>query len=64
VAAGIRRGLLESPVRIRTNGGWLTVAFDGAQLRMTGQATTVFSGSIDIDQLVASIPSFTSSTTQ
>jgi len=30
---------------------------------MTGPATTVFSGSIDIDQLVASIPSFTSSTT-
>ena len=63
VAAGFRRGLLESPVRVRTHGGWLTVAFDGAQLRMTGPATTVFSGSIDIDQLVASIPSFTSSTT-
>jgi diaminopimelate epimerase len=63
VAAGIRRGLLESPVRVRTHGGWLTVAWDGAHLRMTGPATTVFSGSIDIDQLVASLPSFTSSTT-
>ena len=63
VAAGIRRGLLESPVRVRTHGGWLTVAFDGAQLHMTGPATTVFSGSIDIDQLVASIPFLTSSTT-
>jgi diaminopimelate epimerase len=63
VAAGIRRELLESPVRVRTHGGWLTVAFDGAQLRMTGPATTVYSGSIDIDQLVASIPSLTSSTT-
>ena len=63
VAAGIRRGLLESPVRVRTHGGWLTVAFDGTQLRMTGPATTVYSGNIDIDQLVASIPSFTSSTT-
>jgi len=63
VAAGIRRGLLESPVRVRTHGGWLTVAFDGAELRMTGPATTVFSGSIDIDQLVASIPSLTSPTT-
>jgi diaminopimelate epimerase len=63
VAAGVRRGLLESPVRVRTHGGWLAVAFDGTQLRMTGPATTVFSGSIDIDQLVASIPSFTSSTT-
>jgi diaminopimelate epimerase len=63
VAAGIRRGLLESPVRVRTHGGWLTVAFDGTELRMTGPATTVFSGSIDIDQLVASIPSLTSPTT-
>jgi diaminopimelate epimerase len=63
VAAGIRRGLLESPVRVRTHGGWLTVAFDSTQLRMTGPATTVFSGSIDIDQLVASIPSFTSTST-
>ena len=63
VAAGIRRGLLESPVRVRTHGGGLTVAFDGTQLRMTGPATTVFSGSIDIDHLVASIPSLTSSTT-
>ena len=63
VAAGIRRGLLESPVRVRTHGGWLTVAFDGTQLRMTGPATKVFSGSIDIDQLVASIPSFTSTST-
>ncbi len=61
VAAGIRRGLLESPVRVRTHGGWLTVAFDGGQLRMTGPATTVFSGSLDIDQLVASIPPLTSS---
>jgi len=59
VAAGVRQGLLESPVRVRTHGGWLTVAFDGTQLRMTGPATTVFSGSIDIDQLVASIPSLT-----
>jgi len=59
VAAGVRQGLLESPVRVRTHGGWLAVAFDGTQLRMTGPATTVFSGSIDIDQLVASIPSLT-----
>jgi diaminopimelate epimerase len=49
-------------VRVRTHGGWLTIAFDGTQLTMTGPATTVFSGSIDIDQLVASISSSTSST--
>ncbi len=62
VAAGIRRGLLDSPVRVRTHGGWLSIAFDGTQLRMTGPAVTVFSGSIDIDHLVASIPSLSSST--
>lgn len=56
VAAGIRRGLLDSPVRVRTHGGWLSIAWDGTSLRMTGPATTVFSGSIDIDKLLASIP--------
>ena len=62
VAAGIRRGVLDSPVRVRTHGGWLSIAWDGTQLRMTGPAVTVFSGSIDIDHLVASIPSLSSST--
>lgn len=56
VAAGIRRGLLDSPVRVRTHGGWLTIQWDGKALRMTGPAVTVFSGSIDIDKLLASIP--------
>ena len=56
VAAGIRRGLLDSPVRVHTHGGWLSIAWDGKELRMTGPATTVFSGSIDIDKLLASIP--------
>lgn len=56
IAAGIRRGLLDSPVRVRTHGGWLTIATHGDQMRMTGPATTVFSSSIDIDRLVASIP--------
>ena len=60
VAAGIRRGVLDSPVRVRTHGGWLSIAWDGTQLRMTGPAVTVFSGSIDIDHLVASIPSLSS----
>ena len=63
VAAGVRRGLLESPVRVRMTGGWLTVAWDGTHVRMTGPAITVFSGSIDIDLLIASIPSLTSPTT-
>lgn len=62
VAAGIRRGLLDSPVRIRTHGGWLTIATHGDQMRMTGPATTVFSSTIDIDRLVASIPTSLSHT--
>jgi len=60
VAAGIRRGLLDSPVRVRTHGGWLTIDWNGSTLRMTGPTTTVFSGAVDIDRLVASIPSPTS----
>ena len=56
VAAGIRRGLLDSPVRVRTRGGWLSIDWNGQALRMTGPATTVFSGTIDIDRLVASLP--------
>lgn len=55
VAAGIRRGLLDSPVRVQRRGGVLTVAWDGAQLRMTGPAESVFSGQIDIDKLVFSM---------
>ena len=63
VAAGIRRGLLDSPVRVRTQGGWLTIDWNGSTLRMTGPTTTVFSGVVDIDKLVASIPSPTSTPT-
>ena len=51
VAAGIRQGLLESPVRVHTRGGRLTIAWDGGQIRMTGPAMTVFQGSIDIDAI-------------
>jgi len=53
VAAGIRRGLLDSPVKVRTHGGALTIAWDGARdeaaaLTMAGPATTVFEGEIDV----------------
>lgn len=58
VAAGIRRGLLDSPVRVQTRGGQLHIEWDGAQLRMTGPATTVFTGSVDLEHLISSIPSF------
>ena len=55
VATGVRRGLLQSPVRVQTRGGVLTIAFDGRQLRMTGPAESVFNGVIDIDKLVFSL---------
>ncbi|HTI47420.1 MAG TPA: diaminopimelate epimerase [Casimicrobiaceae bacterium] len=46
VVAGIRRGLLDSPVRVQTRGGWLTIAWsgDGHPVMMTGPAVTVFEG--------------------
>jgi len=49
--AGIRRGLLDSPVQVHTRGGMLTVAWDGAEVRMSGPAATVFTGQVDIDAL-------------
>jgi len=53
VAAGIRRGLLDSPVRVETHGGTLTIRWDGARdesaaLFMAGPATTVFEGEIEL----------------
>jgi len=46
VVAGIRRGLLDSPVRVDTLGGTLTVhwAGDGASVSMTGPAAKTFDG--------------------
>ena len=43
---GIRRGLLDSRVRVQTRGGWLTISWPGrgAAVAMTGPATTVFEG--------------------
>ncbi len=49
--AGIRRGLLDSPVLVHTHGGKLCITWDGDRLHMTGPATTVFTGQIDIDKL-------------
>ena len=50
VVAGIRRGLLESPVRVQTRGGELTIAWggEGRPVQMTGPAVTVFSGEIEL----------------
>jgi diaminopimelate epimerase len=53
VVAGIRRGLLESPVRVSTRGGELSIAWSGpgTAVRMTGPATRVFDGVVDTDAL-------------
>jgi diaminopimelate epimerase len=50
VVAGIRRGLLDSPVRVETRGGPLVIAWPGpgATVTMTGPATTVFEGEWEV----------------
>ena len=50
VVAGISRGLLDSPVRVSTRGGELSIAWDGKgrTVRMTGPAVTVFTGEIEL----------------
>ena len=48
VVAGIRRGLLDSPVRVSARGGELSVAWGGgdAAVYLSGPAVTVFEGEI------------------
>jgi diaminopimelate epimerase len=50
VVAGIRRGLIESPVRVTTRGGELSIAWSGLDqpVLMTGPAVSVFEGEIEI----------------
>jgi diaminopimelate epimerase len=52
VVAGIRLGLLDSPVEVDTRGGRLTIEWNGQDLAspvlMTGPATTVFEGEITL----------------
>ena len=51
VVAGIRLGLLDSPVNVQTRGGLLTVEWSGAltaPVLLTGPATTVFESEIDV----------------
>lgn len=52
VAVGMRRGLLDSPVRVATRGGALTIVWGGMgqSLFMTGPAVTVFCGEIDLTE--------------
>ena len=50
VVAGIRRGLLHSPVHVTTRGGALSIAWDGIgqPVFLTGPAINVFDGEITI----------------
>ena len=50
VVAGIRRGLLDSPVTVHARGGDLSIAWEGAghSVLMTGPAVTVYEGEIEI----------------
>ena len=50
VVSGIRRGLLDSPVRVQTHGGDLNIAWSGIgqPVIMTGPAVTVFTGEIEL----------------
>jgi len=51
VVAGIRMGLLDSPVAVSTHGGELSIAWQGDAfpVMLTGPAVSVFEGSIEIE---------------
>ena len=56
VVSGIRLGLLDTEVHVDTRGGRLTIAWSGREadsVFMTGPATTVFEGRIDIPEHIA-----------
>ncbi len=50
VVAGIRRGLLDTPVAVSTRGGELSIGWHGAgtPVTLTGPAVNVFEGEIDV----------------
>jgi diaminopimelate epimerase len=50
VVAGIRRGLLDSPVRVTARGGELSIAWggEGEPVYLSGPAVTVFEGEISL----------------
>ena len=54
VVAGHRLGLLDGRVNVETRGGQLTVAWEGGNTSvfMTGPATTVFEGEIDLPDVL------------
>ncbi len=54
--SGIRRGLLDSPVKVSTRGGELEILWDGFQnphapVLMRGPTQTVYRGEIDLNTL-------------
>ena len=54
VAAGIRLGLLDARVQVKMRGDTLGIAWSGSEsdcIFMTGPATTVFEGQIDIPEI-------------
>ena len=54
VVAGIRRGLLDSPVRVTTRGGDLQIGWSNGQaVLMTGPAVTVFDAEIELPDHLA-----------
>ena len=61
VVAGIRRGLLDSPVRVDARGGQLSIAWGGGAtaVYLSGPAVTVFEGEVDLANV--SIPQAASS---
>jgi diaminopimelate epimerase len=52
VVAGISQGLLDSPVRVETRGGALTIAWPGGDnpVVMKGPAQAVFEGTIELQE--------------
>jgi diaminopimelate epimerase len=50
VVAGIRRGLLDSPVQVQARGGKLTISWagEGQPVYLSGPAETVFEGEIEL----------------
>ena len=52
VVAGIRLGLLDDTVQVQTHGGLLTISWAGgaSSVMMTGPATSVFHGEIDLPE--------------
>ena len=50
VVAGIRRGLLDSPVKVSARGGELSIAWEGGEspVMLSGPAVTVFEGEITL----------------